>query len=287
MRLLITGGKGMLGRTLRQNLAGHEITIADLPEWDITDSESFSRRLRDVSPDAVIHCAAMTKVDDCETNRDLAFRLNEEGSRNVALACRDCGARLVAISTDYVFSGEPPSEPWSWRETDEPAPRTVYGASKLAGERQVLSLCPDSSAVLRIAWLYGSGGPSFVHTMAKLGAQEGAPLKVVNDQRGNPTSAKAVADAVGFVLSKPSLRGVVHATCEGQATWYGLALELKRLLGDRFPREVVPCTTEEFPRPAPRPRNSALEKGVLGALGWRMPDWRDALAEFVAQEFSA
>jgi dTDP-4-dehydrorhamnose reductase len=123
--------------------------------------------------------------------------------------------------------------------------------------------------------------------MAKLGAQEGAPLKVVNDQRGNPTSTKAVAEAVRFVLSKPSLRGVVHATCEGEATWYELALELKKLLGDRFPRGIVPCTTEEFPRPAPRPRNSALAKDVLGAHGWRMPDWRAALAEFVAQEFSS
>lgn len=286
MRILITGGKGMLGRTLQQSLAQDEVFVADLPEWDICDAGDFSRRLGAVAPEVVIHCAAMTKVDDCETNRELAFRLNEQGSRNVALACRDCGARLIAISTDYVFSGDPPSEPWSWRETDAPGPRTAYGASKLAGERQVLSLCPESSVVMRIAWLYGSGGPSFVHTMAKLGAQaDGAPLKVVDDQRGNPTSTNAVAEAVKFVLTKPDLAGVVHATCEGQATWYELALEIKRLMGDRFPRAVVPCTTEEFPRPAPRPRNSALDKGALRALGFRMPDWRAALARFVAEEF--
>ena len=287
MKILITGGKGMLGRTLRQRLAGHELHVADLPEWDVTNGEDFARRLCGVAPDAVIHCAAMTKVDDCEAKRDLAFRLNETGSRNVALACKACGARLIAISTDYVFSGDPPSEPWAWSETDAPNPHTVYGESKLAGERQVLALCPGSSVVMRIAWLYGAGGPSFVHTMAKLGAQkDGAPLKVVDDQRGNPTSAVAVAEAVKFVLSRPEATGVVHATCEGEATWYELALELKRLLGDRFPREIVPCTTAEFPRPAPRPRNSALDKGVLRAMGFRMPGWRVALAGFVADEFN-
>ena len=285
MKITITGGKGMLGRTLRRRLAEHEIAVADLPEWDITDPARFSRQLADAAPDVVIHCAAMTKVDDCETNRELAFRLNETGSRNVAEACRACGARLIAISTDYVFSGEPPSEPWEWSETDAALPRTVYGASKLEGEHQVLMALPDDSVILRIAWLYGSGGPSFVHTMAKLGAQEGAPLKVVDDQRGNPTSADAVAGAVAFLLDHPEVSGVVHGTCEGSATWYELALEIKRLLGERFPRSVVPCTTEEFPRPAPRPRNSALRKGVLGLLGYAMPGWREALADFVAREF--
>ena len=287
MKILITGGKGMLGRTLVKALAGHELAVADLPEWDILDAEGFVSRMKAFSPDAVVHCAAMTKVDDCESQRELAYRLNETGSRNVALACRECGARLVAISTDYVFSGEAPSELWSWRETDEPAPRTVYGASKLAGEKQVLSICPNTSAVLRIAWLYGSGGPSFVHTMAKLGAQEGAPLKVVDDQRGNPTSTAVVAEEVRFLLERPDVCGVVHGTCEGVTTWYGLTCELKRLLGGRFPREIVPCTTDEFPRPAPRPRNSALENAVLKSLGHCAPGWREALAQFVAEEFPA
>lgn len=285
MKIVITGGKGMLGRTLQKELSDHEITIADLPEWDITDDEGFARKLEEVSPDVVIHCAAMTKVDDCETNRDLAFKLNEEGTRNVALAAKICGARLFAISTDYVFSGEPPREPWAWSETDIPRPRTVYGASKFAGEQMVQMIHPDNSVVLRIAWLYGAGGPSFVHTMAKLGAQEGVPLKVVEDQRGNPTSTKTVADVIKFLLSKPDVSGIVHSTCEEQATWYELTLELKKLLGPRFPREVVPCTTAEFPRPAPRPANSALKKSVLNVLGYRTPPWRKALAEFVESEF--
>ena len=284
MKIVITGGKGMLGRTLQKELAVHEIVVADMPDWDITDDEGFLRKLMAAAPDVVIHCAAMTNVDACEADRDLAFKLNEEGSRNVALACSACGARLFAISTDYVFSGEPPREPWAWSETDIPRPRTVYGLSKFSGEQMVQMLNPDAT-VLRIAWLYGAGGPSFVHTMAKLGAEAGAPLRVVNDQRGNPTSAKAVADVIRLLLTRPDVSGIVHATCEDQCTWYDLACEVKRLMGDRFPRAVEPCTTEEFPRPAPRPHNSALKKSVLNLLGYRTPNWKVALAEFVKSEF--
>lgn len=284
MKILITGGKGMLGRTLVRELAGHETIVADLPEWDITDADAFTERLASAAPDVVVHCAAMTKVDDCETKSDLAYRLNEEGTRNVAMACRVAGARLVAISTDYVFSGEPPREPWAWSETDIPRPRTVYGMSKFAGEQMAQMICPDC-VILRIAWLYGAGGPSFVHTMVKLGREDGDPLKVVDDQRGNPTSAKAVADVVKFVLSKPSVSGIVHATCEDQCTWCEFAREIKRLVPG-FVREVVPCTTAEFPRPAPRPRNSALKKSVLNLLGYRTPKWQDALADFVRSEFA-
>ena len=283
MRILITGGKGMLGRTLQRELAEHDLIVADLPEWDIVDDEGFVARVAEAKPDLIVHCAAMTKVDDCETNRDLAFKLNETGSRNVALAAKVAGARLFAISTDYVFSGEPPREPWAWSETDIPRPRTVYGASKFAGEQMIQMILPEAT-IIRIAWLYGAGGPSFVHTMAKLGAQEGAPLKVVNDQRGNPTSAKTVADVIRFLMTKPDVSGIVHGTCEDQCTWYDLTVELFRLLG--LKREVMPCTTEEFPRPAPRPHNSALKKSVLNLLGYRTPKWQDALADFVSKEFA-
>ena len=177
MKILITGGKGMLGRTLLRELRPaveggsseeNEIVVADLPEWDVTDDIAFTEKTLEVKPDLIVHCAAMTKVDDCEAKRDLAFRLNEDGTRNVAMAAKVADARLIAISTDYVFSGEPPREPWAWSETDIPRPRTVYGASKCAGEQMVQMIHPDKSVILRIAWLYGAGGPSFVHTMAKL-----------------------------------------------------------------------------------------------------------------------
>ena len=288
MRVLITGGKGMLGRTLQKELDGHERYVADLPETDMLDATSLDAAFASFKPEAVIHCAAMTKVDDCEAKRDLAYRLNEDGSRNVAKACRSHGARLIAISTDYVFSGDAPDRPADmlhgegWRETDEPAPRTVYGASKLAGERAVFETLPDAT-VLRIAWLYGAGGPSFVHTMARLGAQEGTPLKVVDDQRGNPTSTKVVADEVKFLLSHPEISGVVHGTCSGVCSWYGLTVELFRLLG--LARRVEPCTTAEYPRPAPRPAYSALANTVLELNGYKAPDWRQALADFVKEEF--
>lgn len=271
----------MLGRTLQAALAEHALVVADLPEWDITDGTAFTARLLAEKPDVVIHCAAMTKVDDCETNRELAFRLNEEGTRNVALASKVAGARLVAISTDYVFSGEPPREPWAWGETDIPRPRTVYGMSKFAGEQMIQMLYPDNSVILRIAWLYGAGGPSFVHTMLKLGAQAGDPLKVVNDQFGNPTSTNVVADVIRFLLTKPEVSGIVHGTCEDQCSWYDFACEIKRLTPG-FTRAVVPCTTAEFPRPAPRPRCSALKKSVLNVLGYRTPTWQAALAAFLA-----
>lgn len=293
MKILITGGRGMLGRTLQREFASEDLVVADLPEWDMTAGDAFTARVVEVSPDVIIHCAAMTKVDDCEAQRELAFKLNEEGTRNVALAAKICGARLIAISTDYVFSGEPPREPWAWGEQDIPRPRTVYGASKFAGEQMIQMLLPDHSVILRIAWLYGSGGPSFVHTMVKLGAVEGAPLKVVNDQRGNPTSAKTVADVIRFLLVHPEVSGIVHGTCEDACTWYEFACEIKAqisALGSKtasFARAIVPCTTAEFPRPAPRPRNSALKKSVLNVLGYRTPNWKVALAEFIAAEFGA
>lgn len=292
MKILITGGKGLLGRTLCRELGdAHEIVVADVPDWDVTDDAAFFAQTLAAKPDVIIHCAAMTKVDACEADRERAFRLNEDGSRNVALAAKTCGARLIAISTDYVFSGEPPREPWAWSETDIPRPQTVYGASKFAGEQMIQMVHPDNSVILRIAWLYGAGGPSFVHTMARLGAEEGAPLPVVDDQRGNPTSTRVVADVIRFLLAHPDVSGIVHGTCEEQCTWYAFAQELKRLLNDRpgaprFVRELVPCTMAEFPRPAPRPRNSALKKSVLNVLGYRTPDWRSALAAFVKDEFA-
>lgn len=284
MKILITGGKGMLGRELCRRLGGHTVEAADLPDWDITDSEGIFAKIISFAPDVVIHCAAMTKVDDCETNKDTAYRINEEGSRNVALACASCGARLIAVSTDYVFSGVPPREPWAWGEGDLPSPRTVYGASKLAGERMISMLCP-SAVIVRTAWLYGPQGPSFVHTMASLGAKGGEALKVVNDQKGNPTSTEVVADAIAFILTKPEVSGIVHATCEEACSWYDFACEIKRLMGERFKREIVPCTTEEFPRPAPRPKNSALRKSALNVLGYRTPRWKDALEKFIQSEF--
>ena len=273
----------MLGRTLVSELADDfEIVATDLPEADITDEKSIEAAIERHAPDAVIHCAAMTAVDRCESERELAFRLNETGAANVATVCRRHGIRLIAISTDYVFDGDA-DRPYS--ESDIPTGgRTVYGQSKFAGEEAVCKLCPDH-VIARISWLYGSGGPSFVHAMMSLADGSRPVLKVVADQHGNPTSTIAVARALREVLKRPELRGTFHLTCEGEATWAEFAEEIFRLAG--IDQKVQPCTTDEFPRPAPRPKNSRLEKAALRVAGLPpMPDWKDALAEFMETEFT-
>ena len=279
MKVLITGAKGMLGRTLMEELKGFELIPTDL-DMDITDLGQVVSAFALHRPDAVIHCAAMTAVDKCETEKELAFRINAIGSENVAQACAAKHARLIAISTDYVFDGYG-NKPYS---EDDPATggRTIYGQSKFAGEEAVRAYAPNH-IVARVAWLYGKGGPSFVHAMLSL-AQKGQPeLKVVNDQLGNPTSAIAVARHLQLLLERPDLKGTFHLTCEGEATWYDFACEIFKLKG--IAQKVVPCTTAEFPRPAPRPPNSRLEKQALRLAGLPpMPYWKDALAEFLSKE---
>lgn len=284
MKVLITGGKGMLGRTIVRELSDrHEFVIADLPEADILDEKGLLDFIAARRPDVVVHCAAATKVDDCETNVDFAYRLNARGSANVAAACDRLGIRLIAISTDYVFDGDL-DRPYN--EFDRATGgATVYGKSKFAGEELIRSLCPDH-VILRISWLYGFGGPSFVHAMLKLADGTRPVLRVVDDQRGNPTSAVAVARKLDEFLARPQIRGTFHATCEGEASWAEFAAEIFRLAGRD--QRIQPCTTDEFPRPAPRPKNSRLDKMGLRLAGFApMPDWHDALREFMGLEFGS
>lgn len=280
MKILITGGKGMLGRTLQKEFSDCEVIIADLPEADITDAVSFDRFLAAASPDVVIHCAAMTAVDRCETESLLAYKLNAFGSANVAAACFRHKVRLIAISTDYVFEGDL-SRPY--HEFDQPSGgRTIYGKSKFAGEEMIRKHCPDH-VICRISWLYGEGGPSFVHSMMALADGTREILKVVADQRGNPTSTVAVAGKLREILARRELVGTFHLTCEGECSWYEFAGEIFRLAGKK--QKVQPCTTEEFPRPAPRPANSSLEKRMLLLAGLPpMPHWKEALKEFMEKE---
>ena len=278
MKVLLTGGKGMLGRTLCRELTDFTVIPTDLPEGDITDPAGFAALLEKHAPDAVIHCAAMTAVDRCETESDLAYRLNAFGTANVAIACHRAGIRLIAISTDYVFAGDLDRP---YHEFDPAGARTVYGITKFAGEELVRRYCPEH-LICRISWLYGGDGPSFVHTMLKLANSGPEVLKVVADQIGNPTSTNAVARHLRLLLERPELNGTFHLTCEGEASWYDFACEIFRQAG--VARKVEPCTTAEFPRPAPRPANSRLEKRMLRWCGLPpMPDWHDALAEFMRE----
>ncbi|MCB9653991.1 MAG: dTDP-4-dehydrorhamnose reductase [Deltaproteobacteria bacterium] len=285
MKILITGGAGMLGRTLFRHLstssmpsAAHEVVPLDRQALDIGRPDQVRRVVRETKPDVILHAAAMTKVDLCETERDEAFRGNALGSANIAAAATDVGARLIAFSTDYVFSG---SLDRPYHEWDAVAPKTVYGQSKLAAEVAIRQHAPNH-LILRIAWLYGPGGPSFVHTMLTLGAKtDGAALRVVDDQRGNPTSTDAVAQAVTTLLDVP-LVGTAHLTCEGEATWFEFTQEIFRLRG--FSRGVEPCTTQDYPRPAPRPANSRLDNRVLRLSGLpAMPDWQASVASFLKE----
>jgi dTDP-4-dehydrorhamnose reductase len=280
LKVLLTGGRGMLGRTICRELTDFEVIPTDLPEADITDESSFDEVLKLYRPDVVIHCAAMTAVDKCEEEIDLAYKLNARGSANVASACNRNNIRLIAISTDYVFDG---NADCPYNEYDTPTGgATVYGKSKFAGEEQVRLLCPNH-VICRVSWLYGFGGPSFVHAMINLADGTRPVLKVVADQHGNPTSAIAVAKELHHILNRPMLCGTFHVTCEGEATWAEFAQEIFKLTGKN--QKVEPCTTDEFPRPAPRPKNSRLYKMALRLSSLpEMPHWKDALADFIAKE---
>jgi dTDP-4-dehydrorhamnose reductase len=275
MRILVTGGAGMLGRDLARRLRGaHEARPIARAECDIAVPRRVDELIAEWKPQVVVHCAAMTQVDLCETRRDDAFRANALGCANLAAACARHGARLVAISTDYVFPGDADRP---YHEHDATGPRTVYGASKLAGEQAVRAHCPDH-LIARVAWLYGPGGPSFVHTMMKLAAQAGPEVKVVDDQIGNPTSTAAVCDGLLRLIDAGAC-GTVHLSCESETSWFGFARAIFAARGSK--RGLAPCTTAEYPRPAPRPRNSRLDKMGLRLLGLPpMPTWEEALAAF-------
>ena len=280
MRILVTGGNGMLGRTLRRAWKKHEVIAAGRAEADITDAAGFDRLLGELRPDVVVHCAAFTAVDRCETESEAAYRVNAAGTGNVAAACRRHEVRLIAISTDYVFGGELDRP---YHEFDTPIPGTVYGRSKFAGEELIRQTCPDH-VIARTSWLYGAGGPSFVHTMMALADGSRPELKVVADQLGNPTGADALAGHLAILLEHPELSGTWHLTCEGEASWYEFACEIFRLAGKK--QKVTPCATAEFPRPARRPANSRLDKMMLRLHRLPpMPEWRQALAQFMRSEF--
>jgi len=263
---------------------GHAVTGVDLPECDITDEAAAARTVREAGPDLVINCAAYTAVDDCEKNAELAFRVNRDGAGYAAAAAHRSGAAFVHFSTDYVFDGAS-GRPYA--ETDRPNPLTVYGKSKLAGELAAAAACPRHQ-ILRTAWLYGREGANFVKAILRNAARcarEGKPLRVVNDQHGTPTWS---VDLCRQALALAGLEqwDVFHATSEGACTWFDFAVRIVAAAGIRV--EVQPCTTREFPRPAPRPAHSVLENARLKTLGRNvMPPWDLAFDRFFAQHGAA
>ncbi|MDN0197786.1 dTDP-4-dehydrorhamnose reductase [Streptomyces sp. S.PNR 29] len=280
MRWLVTGAGGMLGRDVVDELTGRgaDVVGLDRTALDITRSASVDSAFAGHRPDIVVNCAAYTAVDDAETDEARAMAVNGEGPRLLARACAAHGARLIHVSTDYVFPGEDRTTPYP--EDHPPAPRTAYGRTKLAGERAVREELPEASAVVRTAWLYGAHGRSFVRTMIDLEARR-PTVDVVDDQRGQPTWSADVAERIADLGPRVGrdASGVFHATSAGEASWYDLAREVFRLLG-ADPDRVRPTGSAAFPRPAPRPAYSALAHGRWQEIGLPLPrDWRAALHE--------
>jgi dTDP-4-dehydrorhamnose reductase len=279
MKWLVTGAGGMLGRDTVAVLTrrGEDVTGLGHAALDITRPESVREALTAHRPDIVVNCAAYTAVDDAETDEKTALLINGEGPHHLARACAATGARLLHVSTDYVFSGEARTTPYP--EDHPPDPRTAYGRTKLAGEQAVLAELPESSAIVRTAWLYGAHGRNFVRTMLDLEARRDT-LDVVDDQRGQPTWSADVAACLADLgpLIGPGLHGVFHATSSGETTWCGLAREVFRHAG-ADPERVRPVDSSAFPRPAPRPTYSALGHDRLRQAGLTpVRGWREALA---------
>ncbi|KQX67525.1 dTDP-4-dehydrorhamnose reductase [Streptomyces sp. Root1310] len=279
MRWLVTGAGGMLGQDTVEELArrGEDVTGLDHTGLDITRPGSVARAFAAHRPDVVVNCAAYTAVDDAETDEARALLVNGEGPRLLAAACAAHGARLVHVSTDYVFDGAARAP---YPEDGPPAPRTAYGRTKLAGERAVRAVLPDAGVIVRTAWLYGVHGRSFVRTMLELQARRDT-VDVVDDQRGQPTWSADVAARIADLGPKAGrgATGVFHATAAGEATWYDLAREVFRSVGAE-PDRVRPTTGDAFPRPAPRPAYSVLAHGRWREVGLAPPrHWRAALGE--------
>lgn len=290
MKVLVTGAKGQLGSDVIMEMERRQHTVIGVgsKEMDITDAEKVASVLRECRPDAVIHCAAWTAVDqaeDCETD---AYRVNAAGTENLAKVCKELGCKMMYISTDYVFDGEG-EEPWS-PEDNTSAPLNVYGKTKLAGEQAVCSLL-ERYFIVRIAWVFGKNGANFVKTMLRVGENH-EKLTVVDDQIGTPTYTRDLARLLGDMIETERY-GCYHATNEGgYISWYEFAKEIFRqaaALGhevygeDRL--QMLPVTTEAYGiSKAKRPKNSRLNKEKLVEQGFQpLPEWKDALARYLQE----
>lgn len=284
--ILVTGCQGQLGMDLMAFLADSCTVVGiDQQDVDIINYSGLLDLFRTIQPQWVIHAAAYTDVDGCESNPGLAHAINADGTENVARAAAKVGASLLYYSTDYVFDGTATSP---YVETGLPNPRTVYGRSKLAGEERVIS-CVDNYVIMRISWVYGLYGKNFVKTILQHGrdqvrkrqnGESPSPLMVVNDQTGNPTWTLEIARQTKAIL-EGGLYGLFHATSEGETSWYGFTRDIFDLM--KMPVDILPCTTDQYPRPAPRPHYSVLENQRLKEAGLNvMRPYREALAEFLA-----
>lgn len=275
-KIIVTGCNGQLGRAVNlffKDAADISFVNTDVGELDITNIDKVMELAREVKPYAIINCAAHTGVDACETEYDKAFKINAIGPRNLAIAARETGAKLMHISTDYVFDGKA-TKPYV--ETDATNPQGAYGSTKLAGENFVKEFA-DRYFILRTAWLYGDG-KNFAKTMLRL-SEAHDEVTVVRDQFGSPTSAAELTKAINALLFTENY-GTFHATCEGSCSWAEFAREVFRLAGKTT--QVKAITTEEYGAAAPRPAYSVLENRMFKlTTDFMFADWHDAIAEYM------
>ena len=272
MRVLITGAQGQLGSAVRRILAREDLIRKDLPDFDLTNPEC-GKQIREAKPDIILHLGAYTNVDQAERDSELAHAVNARGTRWVAQAAQAVKARLIYVSTDYVFDGTKRSP---YTEQDQPHPLNQYGLSKYEGEQAVLTLCRDA-LVVRTAWVFGHEGHNFVKTIMRL-AQERPVLEVVDDQRGCPTYAEDLAPALEQ-LAKSDLQGLCHVTNSGNCSWYEFAQAIVRETGALV--ALRPISTAQSGRPAKRPPYSVLSQDRFAARYSPLADWRDALSRFM------
>jgi dTDP-4-dehydrorhamnose reductase len=273
-RPLIIGAKGMLGTALAARFSTHDPILWDIGEIDITDADQVMTKLREARPDVVVNAAAYTNVDKAETDRDLAHRVNADGSRNLVAACKDVGATLVHFSTDYVFDGENAA---GYLESDRGHdPLNWYGRTKLDGEEALHASAWPKWYLIRTAWLYGPNGKNFVDTMRIVGREKGS-VQVVDDQTGCPTLTSDLADRVYGLIAADAPFGTYHGVNDGTCTWYGFAKKIFTISGMSV--EATPCSSDAFPSPAKRPRFSVLQCTKLPP----MRPWDVALAEYIAK----
>jgi dTDP-4-dehydrorhamnose reductase len=276
MKILIVGGRGMLGTDLMKAFSSvHDTTEMDLPELDITQLEQCHAKLKKFRADVVINAAAFTQVDACEAREKEAFLVNGDGAGNLAIAAAASGAMLVHYSTDYVFDGQKEA---AYVEEDLPNPQNVYGKSKMLGETLIREHCPNH-LILRTSWLFGPNGNNFIRTIVNA-ARKGNPLRVVNDQKGSPSYSKDLA-AQTLRMIAAGCRSTYHVTNSGYCTWYELASEAVAWAGmQSIP--IAPVSSSEFPRPALRPANSVLANAHLERDGLLlMRPWQAAVREYV------
>ena len=280
MTVLITGADGQLGRALRRLLAetDHVVDYTDRDELDLRDADAVRAYVRETRPEAIVNCAAYTAVDRAESEPQLCVEINQEATRVLAEAAREVGARLVHVSTDYVYHN---GLDRPLRETDPTEPRSVYARTKLAGEKAAREAYAKT-VVLRTSWVYGLEGHNFLRTMQRLGAER-ERIGVVSDQIGAPTFADDLAGAVLHVLANADLApGTYNYAGEGVASWYDFARAIMAAYG--LPCEVRAIMTSDYPTPAERPAYSVLDLTKARRAGFRLRHWRDALAAFVAVE---